>query len=400
MSWGFSEKDKKKLFKFLKEKGYLSKEEVAKYDPVYGCKTKKSAAFVQGFMSKLAEDGVVSDDPNPFVRKAYELYGSLPKYPGSYGSTDENSAGYGDKLKEIFNSSSKSGDTVYQHIPELYDFLRQTGGFLETSYMSPTTSLKISKDNPGTMYLGSYPFDSRVAANHEYGHYKDHVGYDPSSYIDKFNTIERETRAWDAAGVPITNAMRRAALDTYISRYMANNVDLDALHNEDADHKALLMKPIVDSKRVGNSSYTYNTNRAAKFADLLLGTADISKLDKYLDKQSTDAAVKTWEQFNPAEYDIPVVYDYESAKNAVRSSPAGMSIKGVPVSKPHWSRHLVWWDTPSEKITKSEMDFNRNVGKIRDRMLDENGLSVGDALGLSIEHALQDAGVYLPMPEQ
>jgi hypothetical protein len=50
----FTDEDKKKLYKFLKSKGYLSKKEVEKYDAEYGLK-EKSAAFKQGFVDKIAE---------------------------------------------------------------------------------------------------------------------------------------------------------------------------------------------------------------------------------------------------------------------------------------------------------------------------------------------------------
>jgi len=48
----FTDKDKKELFKFLKSKGFLSKDEIAKYNKQYGG-SEKSAAFKQGFMDMM-----------------------------------------------------------------------------------------------------------------------------------------------------------------------------------------------------------------------------------------------------------------------------------------------------------------------------------------------------------
>ena len=153
------------------------------------------------------------NDPNPFKRLVYRKYGYIPQSPGSYLYTPEQKKDYRRMYDDIYDFEEKQpwydeNNPTPEQMAAWFD-LRRAAGDGSSYYMT-----RYGSDGKPFISLGSYPA-SETALRHELGHYSDDTSYqNPKDFVDA-DTLGKEIRAWDIAGVPAGNPIREASLDTY-----------------------------------------------------------------------------------------------------------------------------------------------------------------------------------------
>lgn len=150
------------------------------------------------------------------------------------------------------------------------------------------------------IFLGSYPNNGPLTFGHENGH-DQHLGELGRDEVDAVPQLEKETTAWNLAGIPAGNPVREYALDTYRR-----------------------LEP-------GFSDFAY---RAAN------GVPDDVPTDTFMTRRLMDAEAKNYAP--PGSYDmttadgVPVVHDYLSALNAFNAGYTTPSAEFDKLSKPYF----------------------------------------------------------------
>jgi hypothetical protein len=248
---------------------------------------------VDSFIEKRADIEKKADPPfrglnatNPLKRFVYKKYGYVPQAPMTYLSTPDQKRDYRDMVNEVdfFEKKqpwyNKENPTPEQRAAR-FDLDRATGN-VGSSYTSRYVSMDLNRDfkEGPWVVLGSYP-SSESGLRHEVGHYMDDLNSgDPEKFFMDTNRVDKETRAWDLAGIAAGNPLREACLDTYrLAKNPENFVEKD--------------KPL--HKTLSNLVDRVNEEERKVYRHP----------ETYIDKYKTNG--------------IPVVYDYNSALEASRN---------------------------------------------------------------------------------
>lgn len=245
----------------------------------------KAAAYLEGFLSKYAEYGLVKkadppnrglNDPNPVKRHVYKTYGYVPQASRSYLSP----AG-GDPLYDKMIDNAQSFMEKQPWYNDDTPTPEQRAAWFDLSRAAGNMGSYYSQKLRGRPYvvLGSYPA-SEYTLRHELGHHKDDMSRPSGWDMQNDDTLPKEERAWDLAGIPAGNSVREAWLNTY--RY----------------------KPTAWGSAEAAKQVMADMNR-------LYDTANAEEAKVY---RRPDTYVSGY-----GSYGIPIIHDYRSALDAARN---------------------------------------------------------------------------------
>jgi len=240
------------------------------------------------------------NDPNPLKREVYKQIGYVPQQEGSFLYSD-NQANDNQRLRDIYSEWMKRPENLGPDLqnpatPEViaadWDLQHASGGGRGSYYEVPEAP---TANGIPYIHLGPYPENNEYSFRHELGHAKDYWLYDRKpdfqAQYDK-NRLPFEIRAWDLAGVPKNNPIRRGALKTY-----------EALEN----YEKYRLLPEDDPRYVNFQDATAQ-NKELRDAVFRAAAADYSPPGAWKNKYNDEMS----------RYGVHLIHDYESALDAAR----------------------------------------------------------------------------------